>query len=254
MLVCTHCGGAGWTQTCEACRGRGRVQQGGMMPWTKCNHCHGAGKFQASPAIKAPRKRPAEMSKEEMQSELRKMGRKVSGSKQCLQQRLHDVFESNDRGWASRTVAACSGGQYLSSGSFRDVYLMEYTKGPRKGEKGVYKLFKDAACDYDRQTLKEETQAVKKAGQLIKAFNAHNDRVIAKRNLGARRRVYLNKPEIWEMGDRKVFVEPLIEGRYAKFNSNSGWINDGYQMMQALSHFSFHHSRGRYLLCDLQGV
>ena len=69
----------------------------------------------------------------------------------------------------------------------------------------------------------------------------------------ARRRVYLNKPELWSADGRPVLVEPLIEGTYAKFNSNSGWVNEGYNMMQALSHFSYHVTEGRYLLCDLQG-
>lgn len=50
-----------------------------------------------------------------------------------------------------------------------------------------------------------------------------------------------------------MLVEPLIDGAYAKFNSNSGWVNEGYNMMQALSHFSYHFSDGTRLLCDLQG-
>lgn len=193
------------------------------------------------------------MCKDELQEELRKMGRKVAGSKDDLHKRLEEVFETNNRGWVTKCVAACSGGRYLASGSFRDVYLMDYTKGPRKGQQGVYKLFKDPACQYDRQAFTREIKAVKKSGQIIKAFNAFNDRITKKLGVGARRRVYLNLPEIWKLGDSKIFVEPLIEGSYAKFNSNTGWVNEGYQMMQALSHFSFHHSKGRYLLCDLQG-
>ena len=56
----------------------------------------------------------------------------VSGNKAELQRRLEDVFETNDRGWAPRGVPAISEGQYLASGSFRDVFLVTYTKGPRK--------------------------------------------------------------------------------------------------------------------------
>ena len=36
------------------------------------------------------------------------------------------------------------------------------------------------------------------------------------------------------MGEQKILVEPFIEGNYAKFNSNSGWVNKGYAIMQAL--------------------
>ncbi len=41
-----------------------------------------------------------------------------------------------------------------------------------------------------------------------------------------------------------------------KFNSNSGWQNRefaGYELLQALSHFSYHTTGGRFVLCDLQG-
>ena len=44
----------------------------------------------------------------------------------------------------------------------------------------------------------------------------------------------------------------MIEGEFIKFNSNSGH-SDGDQVMAALSHFSYHHTAGQHLLCDLQG-
>ena len=50
----------------------------------------------------------------------------------------------------------------------------------------------------------------------------------------------------------KKLVEPMLEGEFLKFNSNSGYIS-GSDFMQALSHFSYNHSRGQFLLCDLQG-
>jgi Alpha-kinase family len=43
----------------------------------------------------------------------------------------------------------------------------------------------------------------------------------------------------------------MLEGEFLKFNSNSGYTN-GADFMQALSHFSYHHSNGQFL-CDLQG-
>ena len=54
---------------------------------------------------------------------------------------------------------------------------------------------------------------------------------------------------------QKVLSEPFIQN-YQKFNSNSGWSDDSIawgEVMQALSHFSYHVSRGYYVLCDLQG-
>lgn len=47
-------------------------------------------------------------------------------------------------------------------------------------------------------------------------------------------------------------VEPMVPG-FTKWNSNSGWVASGHDWMQSLSHFSYHFTNGRYVLCDLQG-
>lgn len=198
------------------------------------------------------------MTKLELQSECRKMKRKVGGTKQDLRARLEDVFETNSRGWATRGSSAFQTDRFLDSGSFRNVYLATYTKGPRKGQQGVYKVFKDGhPCD----AFGDDLRTVDEAGRIVDAFNRHNDAQGAERPWGEpRRRVYLNKPEVWRLGGtrdnaRDVLVEPFIKGNYAKFNSNSGWVNDKceHRLMQALSHFSFHFTDGQRLLCDLQG-
>ena len=60
-----------------------------------------------------------------------------------------------------------------------------------------------------------------------------------------------------EYAGQRHLLEPFIEN-FQKFNSNSGvaagaegatWSS----LMQALSHFSYHSTGGRYVLCDLQG-
>jgi hypothetical protein len=53
----------------------------------------------------------------------------------------------------------------------------------------------------------------------------------------------------------KCLLEPFID-KYQKFNSNTGWADDGTpwpRVMQSLSHFSYHVSGGQFVLCDLQG-
>ena len=60
-------------------------------------------------------------------------------------------------------------GTYLASGTFRDVFVVTYLKGPRKGLKGVYKLFKDPKAE---KLIQEEMKTVEEAGRIIKAFNA----------------------------------------------------------------------------------
>jgi hypothetical protein len=54
---------------------------------------------------------------------------------------------------------------------------------------------------------------------------------------------------------RKYLIEPYIDS-FEKFNSNSGAVfrNTQYsQVMQALSHYSYHVTGGQIVLCDLQG-
>eukprot|EP00884_Botryococcus_braunii_P003387 jgi/Botrbrau1/13049/Bobra.0187s0011.1 len=74
-------------------------------------------------------------------------------------------------------------------------------------------------------------------------------------------RIYLNHPGVWTFkpGSRyagqKTLIEPFINN-YRKFNSNTGWVahNDSWsEVMQSLSHFSYHKSGGQMVLCDLQG-
>ncbi|CAE7275185.1 ak1 [Symbiodinium natans] len=257
-MMCCQCGGAGFTVVCTSCLGKGTT--GKMLNFEfmnfsfpvpeKCSACNGWGKLAAARHTPVKRKRVDDMTALEMKEELRRMRRKVTGTKAELRERLQHVFETNDRGWATRCVPKVSAGQYLESGTFRDVFVMTFTKGPRKNLKGVYKVFKDPTAE---NLIREDLQAVAEAGRIIEAFNEYNNEHCRQRGQPARRRVYLNQPEVWECGERKVLVEPLIDGTYAKFNSNSGWVNEGYNMMQALSHFSFHFSNGQHLLCDLQG-
>ena len=77
----------------------------------------------------------------------------------------------------------------------------------------------------------------------------------------------LNIPEVWtqercwddngyDVSDELTLVEPFIDN-YLKFNSNTGWVASDQgswgELMQALSHFSYHISGGQLLLCDVQG-
>lgn len=57
-------------------------------------------------------------------------------------------------------------------------------------------------------------------------------------------------------------IEPFLAGKFVKYNSNAGYANKeahlthdpSNQAAQAFSHFTFERSRGRFLVCDLQGV
>jgi hypothetical protein len=51
-----------------------------------------------------------------------------------------------------------------------------------------------------------------------------------------------------------VWVEDFIDGKYEKFLSNGGYVNKSISSPQALAHFSWVLSKGRFIVVDLQGV
>ncbi len=83
--------------------------------------------------------------------------------------------------------------------------------------------------------------------------------IIAKYNAAGLvdKHIYLNQPAVWQFIEtgQKALVEPFI-ANFQKFNSNSGWRDQGEdwpEVMQSLSHYSYHITGGSKVLCDLQG-
>lgn len=107
---------------------------------------------------------------------------------------------------------------------------------------------------YEKHYFHEELEIIRRTQEIVDDF--HTASIIPGRE------IIVNTPAIWTYENsagtkagHKSLVEPMIEN-FEKFNSNTGWTgqetvwNDA---MQALSHFSYHDSGGRFLLCDLQG-
>jgi hypothetical protein len=137
----------------------------------------------------------------------------------------------------------------FAQGEFRYVYRGKYDKGERIGEECVRKEFK-TGCVYESSFFRNDIKAVQRAAQIVKKFNA----------LGLLNKpIYVNEPEVWvgdagcSLAGQRMLVEPMIKGEYFSFNSNTGYAAADSEAMQALSHFSFHESGGKCLLCDLQG-
>ena len=142
----------------------------------------------------------------------------------------------------------------FAKGAFRYVAKGVYSEGERKGQPCVCKWFKNNKLE--SSYLEAEIETAKEAIRIVSDWNATKfvDRVVR-----------VNLPEIWTFDSndggkgwagRTVFQEPFIEN-YEKFNSNTGWANNGShwaRVMQAISHFSYHASKGQHLLCDLQGA
>ncbi|KAI1142082.1 kinase-like protein [Hypoxylon sp. FL0543] len=140
----------------------------------------------------------------------------------------------------------------FSQGAFRWVAKGTYISGSRTGQPCVGKWFKTGAVfEADYFTL--DIKAVDKALEIVNLFNELN--IINKS-------VNINVPEVWVFDERSgeragqnFLCEPFIQN-YQKFNSNSGWTDESSawgEVMQAISHFSYHISRGHFVLCDLQG-
>ena len=158
----------------------------------------------------------------------------------------HALHTSN--AGASQSLADYS--TIFASGGFKNVYLGVYTEsegGARDGEKTVHKRFKTGNVLTDFH-FDDDMIAMRRAKDLIHAFN-HEMRFT---NVAT---VHMNEASVWTQispPHYKSLVEPLIEGRFIKFNSNTGYTN-GDSLMDALSHYSYHATAGKELLCDVQG-
>ena len=135
-----------------------------------------------------------------------------------------------------------------AQGTFKNVYMGRYTEGSRAGEQCVCKIFKSGSV-YEDSYFEHELLVVNKAIEVVNNYN--QDGIIDKF-------IWINKPEIWSFvsNGEMHLLEPFI-ANFEKFNSNTGWTPDKsspwIDVMQALSHYSYHISNGKSLLCDIQG-
>ncbi|CAN0174564.1 unnamed protein product, partial [Hapterophycus canaliculatus] len=76
--------------------------------------------------------------------------------------------------------------------------------------------------------------------------------------------VYRLEDESEPGGFRYLLAEPFLDGKYLKYNGNNGYILEKgdldneqrcwWMVAQAFSHFTYHQSKGSFLVCDVQGV
>ena len=154
------------------------------------------------------------------------------------------------------TQALADHSKPLAAGAERIVYKAVYTDGSRKGESCVKKVFKTGSV-YREEAFAKDLEVVAQAQTFLAKFG---DDLHVRKQL--RHRLHLNRPSVWthqsESDPHKSLIEPFIEGQYTHFNSNTGWqdssTSEGSQIAQAMSHFSYHESGRKMVLCDLQGV
>ena len=146
----------------------------------------------------------------------------------------------------------------FASGAFRWVAKGKYTRGANKGKPCVFKWFQDVNTQniYQERFFAEDIKAVDKSVEIVDMFNKENIiQLPVKMCIPAVFKWAMDGYEDHKKGTL-CLVEPFIEN-FQKFNSNSGWVATGVpwvNVMQALSHYSYHVRGGQYLLCDLQGA
>lgn len=148
-------------------------------------------------------------------------------------------------------------------GHFKVVTMGHFTSGPSKGHTAVVKWTQqilpcgDDGSEIDVMTqLKLEVKTAHKALDIVTLFN--NANIWDKK-------VHVIILEIWRVSqtphvrqylkDTLILVEPFLQW-FEKYNSNKDWSDDSTEVgraMQALSYFSYHVTKGQYLLCDVQG-
>lgn len=100
--------------------------------------------------------------------------------------------------------------------------------------------------------FKREQEASHFASNVIRMWN----------DMRPNMKILMNPMGVWEFIDHSLnqkghsaMIELFLKN-FRHWNSNSGWADNKSswgKIMQALSHFSYHASNGKNLLCDLQG-
>ncbi|KAL4480403.1 hypothetical protein ABPG74_020919 [Tetrahymena malaccensis] len=169
----------------------------------------------------------------------------------------------------------------FAEGSSRKAYRCEVVKGPNLGKKGVVKRYKDQIENKKLDNFKNEQLIWQQASVYARLFNKEINEIIE--NMKTKnftpefeqfikkhyRRIVMPQPQIIQIEKKSLLasllgkhykegdlisLEQYLEGEYRKFNSNSGWSDENYPLLQAFSHFTYYNSGGQEILCDLQGV
>ena len=158
---------------------------------------------------------------------------------------------------AGTTFATASFAEGVSRRAYR---AMRWTPREKYGQKAVVKEYKSsytwAQGDWD-----VAVNTYKKAKEFADGFNVAAEsrtncpiKMVDCDIQKVTRRSTEGRPKLNEW----VMVEDYLEGDFQKYISNSGWVKprcvQEYQSMPAFAHWSWVHSKGSQMVCDLQGV
>jgi len=136
----------------------------------------------------------------------------------------------------------------LGKGAFRVALLGTYVGGNRNNQEAACKRFHPQFRQMEDEYFQADFQVADKAIKIAECWN---------RMAQADEKILITRGHIiHSRSGIPYLVEPLIRD-YTKFTSNTGWIaKDGTwhaEAMEAFSHYSYHITAGRMMVCDLQG-
>ena len=141
----------------------------------------------------------------------------------------------------------------FAEGRFRLAYKGTHTAPPsRRGDRCVVKENKESytwkSTDWD-MSVKIQDMSKDLAKQFNKVHNCSRSIVYTDASVW-RVTSSTGKPKLNEY----VLVEDYLPGDFSKWCNNYGYISPNSELMPAFMHWSWVHSRGEFMIADLQGV
>lgn len=137
--------------------------------------------------------------------------------------------------------------EILGRGAFRIAYAGTYIGGNRNSQEAVCKCFKTKFRGLEKDFFQSDFKVADKAIQYAEDWNTFCE---------SDETILITRGDVHTIGRRKYLVEPMIRN-FTKFTSNNGWISDdeGWhgEALEAYSHYTYHRSGERLIVCDLQG-
>lgn len=136
----------------------------------------------------------------------------------------------------------------LGEGTFRVCHEGTYIGGNRNGQEAACKRFKPRWRSMEMEYFAKDFKIADTAIRYAEGWNRtceHDEKVLITKG-----HIIISNSGI------PYLAEPVIRD-FKRFTSNSGWIEESgdwtTELMEAFSHYTYHSSGGRHLVCDLQG-
>ena len=147
-------------------------------------------------------------------------------------------------------------GNHFAEGAFRYAYAGIVNDGPNAGQKLVIKKWKTKDI-FDETFWDNDIKCHEKAKELVDEWN--KNKFVSKiyevsipfqvhQTTGENEKAAPNQTKFKE----ELLCEEYIEGKWEKWNSNSGYISCDDVSIQAFCHWTYHYSNGKLLMCDAQ--